>query len=160
MSSLQIRFVSGKGWDSRLIEWYSRCPWSHVELLIDKRRTLGAQFKGGVKWRSVYDSAYAKAIKYEVWELPLTNEQSAIGRQLVLDAISSSYDWRAIFSFVLGPHRWHKKGAYICSGFVAGVLSSLGKMALTEPIENYTPRDIYMLVPNLVGAVEIKEGNA
>lgn len=151
MSSLYIRFVSGKGWDSKLIEWYSRCEWSHVEFLIGNM-TFGAQLKGGLRIRSIKDGCYAKAAKYAVWQIPITDDQQVVFQKLLADANGTKYDWPAILSFILGPHRWHLNGRYICSGFEAGVLKALQLLDIDFPIENYSPRDIWMLVPQIKGA--------
>jgi hypothetical protein len=149
--SLHVRFVSGKGWDSKVIEWYSRCEWSHVELLFGNV-TFGAQLRGGVKWRKLGDPCYARAVKTETWEIPLTEEEHNVMTKLITDAFGTKYDWPAILSFMLGPHRLHLPGAYICSGFVAGLLGGIGKLAINLPIENYDPRDLWVLVPQIRGA--------
>lgn len=165
MPTIQVRFVSGKSWDSKLIEWYSRCKWSHVEFLFPGipgpwgamtiTKTFGAQLRGGLRWRYISDQCYAKAKRYDVWEIPVTDDQYARFMTLISDAEGALYDWPAILSFVLGQHRWHLKGRYICSGFEAGVFLSLMLLAINFPIENYTPRDIFMLVPQIKGARRI-----
>ena len=151
-----IRFVSGKGWDSKLIEWWSRVPWSHVELLFGDDVTFGAQFWGGVKMRSTKDRCYRKAGAYEVWDVPITGPQEEQLAKLMSDAAGARYDWLAILSFILGPHKLHLRGAWICSGFVAGVISSLNLLRMNLALENYEPRDIWMLVPQIPGARRIE----
>lgn len=166
MPTLQIRFVSGKGWDSKLIEWYSRCRWSHVEMLfpvgyeifgatLTQSRTFGAQFKRGLRWRSTTDPCYSKAVMYEIWEIPISDQQKALLEQLLSDASGAPYDWMAILSFVLGQHRIHITGAWICSGYLAGIIESLNLLKTMFDPQNYSPRDIYMLVPNISGARKV-----
>jgi len=155
MPSLQIRFVSGKGWDSKIIEWCSRCRWSHVELLWPGDHTFGAQLKGGVRWRKTNDHCYRKAIAAEVWQIPITDEQQTLLQKLIADAEGAPYDWLAILSFALGYHRFHLAGAWICSGYLAGVVDSLNLLTMVFDPENYSPRDVYMLVPNIPGATRL-----
>lgn len=158
MPTLRIRFVSGKGLDSKLIEWYSRCEWSHVELLVQTRElgadeTFGAQLQGGLKWRKVTDECYRRARAVEVWEIPITDAQAQMVYQLTSAAWGASYDWSAIVSFVLGPRlRLHLDGAYTCSGFVAGVLGALQLAVIDRPIEDYEPAHVRMIVPQVKGA--------
>lgn len=158
MNTLSIRFVSGKGWDSKLIEWYSRREWSHVELLFGNV-TFGAQLRGGVRRRLITDPCYAKAVDYEVWEVPVTDDQLELLQKLIFDATNAPYDWLAILSFILGPHRLHLRGSWICSGFLAGVIDSLRLLTIDLPWENYSPRDIRMLVPQIPGAKRVMPKN-
>lgn len=157
MPTLYIRFVSGKGWDSRLIEWYSRCEWSHVEFLESSWSswTFGAQLHGGIRYRTLNDACYARAAKYEIWEIPITDAQFAQYSDLKSDALKALYDWPAILSFILGPHRLHLSGAWICSGFVAMVLDSLNLLEAQFAWEMYDPRDIWMLIPQIPGAKKV-----
>lgn len=152
---IYIRFVQGGGWDSRVIEYFSRWWTSHVEFIAYSGSTFGAQFKGGVCWRSSQNPCYAKMRRMETWRIPVTAEQYELFEKLCDDAVGTKYDWPAIFSFALGQHRLHLRGAYICSGFVAGVLKSLGLAAILRPIENYDPQHIYDIVPQLPGAVKL-----
>lgn len=151
---IYIRFVQGGGWDSRVIEYFSRWWTSHVEFVVGNC-TFGAQFKDGVRWRSFQSPCYAKARRMETWQIPITAGQREMFIQLCKDAHETKYDWPAIISFALGQRRLHLRGAYICSGFVAGVLKSLGLAAILRPIENYDPQHIYDIVPQLPGAVKL-----
>lgn len=156
--TLRIRFVSGKGWDSRLIEWYSRCEWSHVEILHDhnnglETETFGAQLKGGLRWRDTTDPCYRGVRAVEIWEIPITDDQAQMVHQLTSAAWGASYDWPAILSFVLGPRlRLHLDGAYTCSAFIVGVLRALQLAVIDRPIEDYEPAHLRMIVPQVVGA--------
>jgi hypothetical protein len=147
-SSIMIRFVSGKGLDSKLIEWYSRCRWSHVEFVSDGC-TFGAQLRGGLKWRTLDDPCYRHASAFETWTIPVTDDQYIDFIRMIDAAIDARYDWKAIVSFVLGPWRWHTKGAWICSSFVAGMLQSLQLLPRVMWAEMYDPRDIYLVVQQI-----------
>jgi len=151
---LSIRFCRGRGFDSRLIEWYSRCQWSHVELLFGED-TFGAQFYGGVKWRTIHDKCYKDVAECQVWEIPITQDEYEQLLRLIGRVKLSPYDWRAIVSFMLGPWRWHHTDAFICSGVITYFLMTLRKIVTVFPFENYDPADVYMLVPNIPGARQV-----
>lgn len=153
-ATMQVRFVSGKGCDSRIIELFSGNKWSHVEIYFGDS-TFGAQWHGGVRWRSVADPCYDKAREYEVWDIPITSAQTQLLMRLMQDATFAPYDWPAIPSFMFGQHRLHLQGAWICSGFIAGVFDSLRLLVINLPWENYNPRDIWILIPQIAGARKI-----
>ena len=155
-NSLTIRFVSGKGYDSRLIEWYSDNDWSHVEIIHDGV-TFGAQLNGGLGWRLADADCYKNARKFETWAIPITEEQEKMLTKLIIDAENASYDWLAILSFALGPKlRLHLKGRWICSGWIAGVLKSLNLAYIEYPLESYEPAHIRLIVTQLSGARRVE----
>jgi len=158
---LYVRFVEGKGWDSRLIENYTGCWVSHVELYFPATgETFGAQLHGGTKWRSENNPCYRNVEKYEIWRIPLTRKQTSEVSGLLNELEGRPYDWLAIlafaFSFALLPrHRWHQKGHDICSGILAIVLKRLGLAHIERPVENYAPVNIYDVVTNLFGVEKV-----
>jgi hypothetical protein len=155
---LALRFVRGRGWDSKLIEWGSRSWTSHVELIgLSVQRTFGAQLKGGVKWRELSDPCYKKNARTEIWEIEITDRQSAmlVGVFNLTDGLP--YDWRAIVSFAFGERDWRAPDSWFCSELAAMMLERLGivKLPITLPVDRITPRDIYMIFTALPGARRI-----
>lgn len=150
---MQIRFVRGTGWDSRVIEWGSRSWTSHVEL-ISGDLTFGAQLIGGVKSRSVSDPCYAKVRRTETWEHYLSYDQNQILNRVMAATEFLPYDWRAIVSFAMGERDWREKDSWFCSEWVAMLLEQLGlvKFPAKLPFDRITPRDIYLLFTGLPGS--------
>lgn len=169
MNFVYVRFVCGGGWDSKVIEYFSRWWTSHVELwlppnhellpLDGRSRTFGAQLRGGVTYRLKDDACYAKVKRWEIWRFPVTDEQNAIGNQLIRDANGSAYDPNAILHFILGQVNFRSNGHYICSGFLAGYLQGIRAARILRPIEEYSPQQIYDIVTNLRDAALYSSAN-
>lgn len=154
MKNLFVRFVRGTGWDSKIIEWTTRSKWSHVEFL-EADLTFGAQLAGGVRWRTIHDRCYKKVQDAEVWQVPVTDEEYDKFLAFIVETEGRDYNWRAIVSFALGPYNWDKLGTDICSEEVANGLKAVGRIRLDLPSENYTPRDIWMLLPLIPGSRKV-----
>lgn len=157
---MQIRFVRGTGWDSKVIEWGSRSWTSHVELYFPTTpetradRTFGAQLDGGVKWRYTSDPCYAKTRRTETWEHFLNYDQCRRVEDVMAATSGRPYDWRAIVSFAFGERDWRETDSWFCSEFVALVLekTNLVKFPANIPSDRITPRDIYLLFTGLPGS--------
>jgi hypothetical protein len=148
METLQIRFIRGTGWDSKVIEWDTRCWTSHVEL-VSIFMTFGAQLKGGVKWRSVLDPCYKNVDWIEVFEIQITDLQHERLQKIMEETDGLPYDWRAIVSFGLGQRDWREPDSWFCSEFVCMVLEQLCillDLGVDLPVWRITPRDAYMLL--------------
>lgn len=160
---IYVRFVGGGGWDSKVIEFFSRFWTSHVELYFpvglgsDEPYTFGAQLKGGVGYRTLDHKCYAKVRKWQIWRFPVSPEQEAIGNGLIRSADGSKYDPNAILHFIMGQMDFRSNGHYICSGFLAGYLNGIRAAMILRPIEEYTPQHIFDIVTNLAGAEKFSE---
>lgn len=146
---VRLRFVSGLGWDSRVIEYQTRCKWSHVEAVLDRdRETFGAQLRGGVAYRYAHARCYRNAGAMEIVEIPATGSQAALFWSFLERQNGKPYDWRAIVSFGLGQRDWDAPDSWICSELQAAALrfASLLYIPKSLPVERITPRDLWMLV--------------
>ncbi len=150
----RLRFVRGRAWDSRLIEWQTRSWTSHVEYLsYDGTETFGAQLKSGVCWRRVNDPCYRAVEKYEVWEFPTEEWQRKIFLEFMNETSRSPYDWRAIVSFAFGERDWREPGSWFCSELMTRALEKMQVIKLPGkiPMDRITPRDLYILFTSLKG---------
>lgn len=149
---IKLRFVEGGAWDSKIIRYDSRCRWSHVEVLSeDGSLTFGAQLQGGVRWRSVKDACYNRALNYQVIELLATPAQHKAFWDFLLAQNTKPYDWRAIASFGLGERDWRENDSWFCSELQTRALECASLIHLPEdiPVSRITPRDLWVLIAGL-----------
>ena len=150
-AEIHLRFVQGQAWDSHVIEWGTRCRWSHTEAVMNDRDTLGAMLHGGVKVRSMSEPCYGNVKASETWAVPAAPGQVGAFWGFLDAQIGCPYDWRAIVSFGLGERDWRAPGAWFCSELQARALEVAGVILLPKalPVERITPRDVYMLIQQL-----------
>lgn len=158
MKFLRFRFISGLAWDSKVIEWDTGSPWSHVEHITpDGVMTFGAELNGGVIWRSVDNSCYRNLAAYEIWSIACEPYQSSAFFDFIAESTGKPYDWRAILRFALGDREWQDPDSWFCSEWCA---MSLVKAGLVKPpiipASRITPRDFYWLLSMLPGARRIR----
>lgn len=148
-----IRFVSGGGWDSRLIEWGTDCEWSHVEA-VRGSQTFGAQLKGGVKWRSFLDPCYSGLVKSIEVKIDCPSLQESRFWSFMAAQAGKDYDWRAIPAFVPGL-RWTARGRtwrdddrWFCSELVLAALEDANLVRIPDDtaITSYSPRDAWVIL--------------
>lgn len=136
------------GWDSKIIEWFSHSPFSHVEHISDDlTMTFGAQLKGGVKWRSVTDPCYAKVGYVEVWQIPIAPAQLDLLNAFIRETDGALYDEIEIAGFGLNERNWSTPGRYICSKWSVVAKERMGLIHIPPTLtENgFKPSDDYLV---------------
>lgn len=127
---IQLQFVLGAGWGSRLIAWYG-CGYggySHVDAIMSDGTLIGARSDriggkpSGVQSRP---ADYENWIKRTIVSLEVTPQQHAIGEQFLLSTIGSGYDKDDILSLILG-RPYHASGHWICSWLMIAWLKQMG----------------------------------
>ena len=144
---MKLRFVQGGAWDSRLIEYTTRCRWSHVEALYDDH-TLGAMLVGGVRFRSLKSPQYKHAVAYQVVEIAASPLTESHFDGFLEQQIGKPYDWRSILAFGLGQRDWRNPLAWFCSELVLRGLefANIVQLPADIPMTRITPRDLWMLL--------------
>lgn len=134
-----IVFTTLNHWISRMICWFTRGKWSHVEIFLPDGRLLGAMPGKGVITRKF--SSIAKS-KYRVDRIRVKDENAA---QTVYWAarqeLGKPYDWAAIFGFVF-RRNWQKPKKWFCSELVAWSFQRAGEQLLDTKASFISPRDI------------------
>ena len=146
-----LRFIEGgKFVPSGIIEYATRCRWSHVEA-IGLEGTFGAQLSGGVIWRSLDDACYRGTKNVEVLNLTLTLEQEKAIWKFLDAQEGKPYDWRAILGFGLGRRDWREEDSWFCSELQTRALEVAGvvKLPTDIPVWRITPRDLWLLTSGL-----------
>ena len=164
---LTIRFVSGGHWDSRVIEYWTRCEWSHVEAISSTSLfyTFGAMLRGGVRWRNTLDSAYDGMKKSRTVRIPCTDEQYADFWNFLSTQNEKPYDRAAILSFsptlrfAVKDRHWQDESAWFCSELQLAALVKAGILYLTEDtvVDSFSPRDLWVMLAQKVGYTKVKE---
>lgn len=164
MPTIDLRFVSGGGVDSRIIKYTTRCRWSHVEVINSTRDlTFGAQLFGGVRWRSINDPCYRHALAYQIVQIDVTEQQDSEFWGFMSKQNGKPYDWRAIVSFAMGERDWRAEDAWFCSELDTRGLETVNIITLPSdaPANRISPRDLWYALagkywqPNVLLSLEL-----
>lgn len=134
-----IRLVSGDGFASDVIKWYTSSPFSHVEFWTPEGY-LGSQAPGGVALRPFNYTTY-DSVEFRQYTLPPEAESKLMA--WATSQIGKGYDWLAIAALPL--HRdWRSEEDWYCSEFVAEAFEQAGYPILAPgtAITKVTPRDV------------------
>lgn len=164
MSEILVRFVQGKGWDSKLIEWRT-CAWcSHVEAILPGERTIGAMLNGGVAIRKFSDKCYRDVKRVEIWSVPCTQEQKDRYYNFQFAQLGKPYDWRLITRLAIGVsasavRKWKEPDSWICSEVQAGAADvSIFPLPDELPGNRITPILFYGMIVAQPGATLALQG--
>lgn len=157
MPEIFLRFVSGGGWDSKVIQWHTCSQWSHVENYDGMHaETFGAMLDGGVKWRKLDDAQYKNAVAIKIFPLQVSDLEYKLYRDFLREQNNKPYDWRAIVSFGFGgqtfhPRNWREDDSWFCSELICRALEVAGVLKLPQdiPASFVTPRDVWALIAGL-----------
>jgi len=153
--NVQIRFIRGTAWDSKIIEYRTRAWCSHVEAMTALPGfTIGAMLKGGVAMRALSDPVYNGVQRYEIWNIPCTKLQELAFHDALYNELFKPYDWRAICAFGMGERDWEAPDSWFCSELQMSVLKKAGiwKPAGEAHIDRIDPGMAYLLITSLPGA--------
>lgn len=164
MLRIGIRFVSEKGIEAKLIEFFEGgSQFCHVEFVFRDKATqellgidkpyVGAHAKGGV---AAYDDSYYVGgntiTRFREYELDVTEEQFADLITFIKKRFGRPYDFLDIFGIML--HRpWHESNDFICSAFVAAALYHIAIYAL-----NVRGGFLYKITPEILHLSPIWRG--
>jgi len=153
MAEILLRFIRGTAFDSRLIEWGTWSWCSHVEAIAPDGRTLGAQLKGGVKYREPSDSCYKGIKRQETWHIPCTDNQYANFHYFLHQQVGTKYDWFAIAGIAIRKRDWREPSRWVCSELDAAAFEQIGLLKFGNIPKNWiNPGDVYLLIQQIPGA--------
>ena len=113
-----------------LIRWWTRSPYSHVELLFSDGQKFSAVPGVGTRF------APASPIESQCWDilvLPTTVEQEAKIRAFCEREVGCKYDWRGIFFSQIIRMRRHCMGRWFCSEVCTAGMQAGGFMPSATP---------------------------
>lgn len=123
---MHLAFYKGSGGIfNRLIRWWTRSQFSHVELAWptgkgDEAYCVSSSGSDGGTRAKVMD------LPADKWELvEIGGAKEAAVRGWIAGNLGRKYDWAGIFGMVLRPHR-DNPGRYFCSEFCLSALQAGG----------------------------------
>lgn len=135
--SVYIVLFKSRGFISRLIQFQTRSPYSHVGVMV--RGTLyEAYHKGGVQKRRVIPLD-----EVELYGLALEVDEDEL-LQWLESKIGLGYDWVSVFRFLTRrPADYNSR--YYCAEFVLDAFKAQGLTLLRAESHNVSPRDCAMI---------------
>jgi len=139
---ITLQFSTTKGIGSRVIRWATWSPYSHVDLVQDDGRLLGATTCHGVAIRDPEPTSACARFQVSAPVDVIAAARSQIGRP---------YDWPGIFGWGF-RRNWQELDSWFCSELIAWAFQEAGHPLLrADRSWRITPRDL-LLSPMLLGA--------
>lgn len=150
-----ILFVNRKSWIGRRISAVTKCPYSHVGLLIDDEHLIEATLTGIKLTPLVYYEKKRRQGKldYTIGRVPkLNNRDREIVSSFVANQQNTKYDYIQFvvitLFYVLGiPRKFEPidiSTAWVCSELIAEAFDAIGvRFSRSVDPDNITPADIY-----------------
>mgnify|MGYP001213384616 CR=1 FL=1 len=119
---ITLAFYKARGnFFDRLIRWWTRGPYSHVELVIGAENgeatiISASPRDGGVRERRL-------VLDPELWDLVHIPGDAEKAAAFVRSHIGRRYDWLGILLSQTLPLGWHWSGGWFCSEICAAVLN-------------------------------------
>ncbi len=123
-------------WYEKLIAWYTRGPFSHVELVFGDRWFSASPRDGGVRYKNIF------AVE-DRWEFVEIEANYELIRNWCDTQVGKKYDWRGFFNFVLPIGYSNRK--WFCSEICVAALQRDGLFLDIKP-HRVSPNDLYRLV--------------
>lgn len=150
MPDIILRFVEGKAWSSKAIEWREAVSMpitpSHVECVTPDGKYLGQHDDGGMQAREpgYDDGTFSRQFFLSI---PVTPEQHDAFYSYVIGSIDEPYDWKAILGFALPLHE-HTKFQAICSAkmLLACRKAMIFRWPTAAPAHLVDPRDLLLML--------------
>lgn len=134
-----VRFSQTDGFSSKIIRWFTRSQWSHVDLVMPDGSLLGAlPFKGVVQRKEDKNKGETKTLYVRV-----PDEMANLVFNFAEEQLGKKYDWIAIYGFV-GRHDWQREGKWFCSELVFASIKKSGVELLHGKKWRISPRDLYL----------------
>jgi hypothetical protein len=130
-------------WYAKLVRWYTKSKYSHVELIIEDKWISISDSKDGVH---IYDlEPLHTSWDYVPVEVPADRLEDVW--RFIDSQVGKKYDWAGIFfTQFLKISDSDAKNKWFCSEFVCQVLKEFQIECVKEfDCANLSPRDLYLL---------------
>lgn len=143
---ITLRFVSHPGiftWACRIAQY--GFPYTHVEVVLDDGRLLGAMGDGVKARPKGYDAG--RFLNETFLTVSMTVEQEAVFLAFLNQQIGKPYDRWAVMAFFVGRD-WQEPDSWDCSEMAAAALAACRKFPqhLAVSFSRVTVRDVFLLV--------------
>lgn len=153
MASIVMQFSGNSSISSRLIQWFGKGKYSHVDSVLVDGTLLGARstsiagYSSGVQIR---DANYQKKSKLKRVSIPCTEKQQKLYYDFVLSQVGKPYDRIAIIAFITGS-TWSEEDSWFCSELNTAALQYCGWLKpLSVPPSKIDPDDLLLLLSALI----------
>jgi hypothetical protein len=127
---MQIAFYKGEGGTfTKLIRWWVKHEYTHVELIIGDTWYTSSHIDGGVRARRIS----GKSGNWDIYEID-GDEEYALA--IYSSAVCAKYDWTGIVLSQVVPLGIHAMSRWFCSELV-------GKMLGMEKTHRLAPHELY-----------------
>ena len=139
---ITLQFSTTPGFGSSVIRWATWSPYSHVDLVLDDGRLLGATARYGVSIRNPEPT-----LACAQFQVPGSVDAIEAARSQV----DRPYDWAGILGWGF-RRNWQEQDAWFCSELIAWAFEQASCPLLrSDRSHRITPRDL-LLSPMLVHA--------
>ncbi len=139
---INLRFVKGSGWSSKLITWFSGGHFSHVDAITPEKKLLGArsdEVGGRPAGVQIRPFPYESTLDEKTFSIGCTDAEEKLFWDFLYDQLGKPYDEIGIFGFVVGRD-WRNESAWFCSELQAAALEYAGVLPrLYSPVNKITP---------------------
>lgn len=137
---ITLQFSTTPGIGSRVIRWATWSPFSHVDLVLDDGRLLGATARHRVAIRDPEPVSACARFQVSAPVDVIASARTKIGRP---------YDWSGIFGWGF-RRNWQEEDDWFCSELIAWAFQEAGCPLLRfDRSHRITPRDL-LLSPMLI----------
>lgn len=158
MPNIVLQFSGNSSLTSRVIQWFGKGEYSHVDSVLVDGSLLGARsatmsgFPSGVQIRS---ADYQNGYKLKRVSLSCTAEQQAAYYGFVMSQVGKSYDKAAIVAFVTGSNK-SDSDSWFCSELVAAALQHCGWLKpLIAPPSKIDPDALLLVLSAIADITDI-----
>lgn len=129
---MKVAFYKGKGGTfNKLIRWWTKSDYSHVELIIDGVWYSSSHIDGGVRGKVIEP----KPGHWDIYQLK--NVDTLYARDCIRYALTHKYDWTGIIFSQIFPLGLQNPERYFCSELVGEALS------IDYP-QRYSPGELFL----------------
>ena len=136
METIKIRFASNKTLVSKIVRFFTRSEYSHVDYIFDTGEAYSSLPHTGVNYNT--DSNDVEVMcEVEV-------ESKKLVENFLLSQQGKPYDLTAIFGFIFSRD-WQEKDQWFCSELIAAAIQNgSSKPLYNTRLNRITPRDLFI----------------
>lgn len=137
-------YVGGDSFFAKLVQWYTRSPESHCELIFSDGQSFSADIE---RWRTCFATKdFSNTEKWVVYDLPaITEAEEAIIRKFCVAETGCWYDIIGIFFSIVLPFGFQSPWWWFCSEVCTAALQQIGLLQ-GKKAWRVTPGELRLLI--------------
>lgn len=156
---MKILGYKGKGLISRLIQFQTRSPYSHVAIELDDGSVVEAWHRGGVAHSENWMTLHKPGTEVDVFDLNyggLCNFNKEAAAEWALKQVGKAYDFVSVMRF-LSRRTAPANDKFFCSELVESAIRAGGGKLLNGNPSEHSPRDT--LMSPCLSFIKTRKGN-